>query len=96
MTLLQKRTRDSRHLAAGIQLACRAGATSLDAFKRGYLGSIHLIWRKLPQELVRQGMEHGWLKIKKSCSMHLTSKVAKQETHKRAKIAKKVVGVNDY
>ena len=39
-----KRTRDSRHLAAGVQLACRAEATSLDVFKRGSLGSIHLIF----------------------------------------------------
>jgi len=90
-----KRARDSRHLAAGIQLACRAETTSLDAYKRGYLGSIHLIWRKLPQELVKQGMEHGWLKIKKSCSMHLTGKTTEHKTNKKTKIAKKVVKVGD-
>ena len=90
-----KRARDSRHLAAGIQLACRAETTSLDAYKRGYLGSIHLIWRKLPQELVKQGMEHGWLKIKKSCSMHLTGKTTEHRTNKKTKIAKKVVKVGD-
>ena len=68
-----KRVRDSRHTALGIQLESRAKTNSLDAFKRGYLGSIHLIWAKLPQNIIERGRKLGWRKITKACKRHLTA-----------------------
>ena len=69
---------------------------SLDAFKRSYLGSIHHIWAKLPQSLVREGENRGWSKVTKRCKLHLMGKQAKQKSSdKRQKIAKQKVRVAD-
>ena len=66
-----KRSRDSRHAATGLQLVSRCKVNSLDAFKRSYLGSIHHIWARLPQDLIRRGEAKGWLRIKKACKTFL-------------------------
>ena len=47
---------------------------SLNIFKRSYQGSIHGIWAKLPQDLLRVGENHGWEKIKGACKRILTGK----------------------
>ena len=69
-----KRGRESRHIAPGIQLESPVRIGSLDAFKRGYLGSIHHIWAKLPQHVIERGRALGWRNITKTCKLHLTGK----------------------
>ena len=44
---------------------------SLDSFKRNYIGSIHNIWSKLPQEFIIQGAKVGWCKITTKCKKFL-------------------------
>ena len=60
--------------------------TSLDSFKRSYLGSVHNIWVKIPQDLIRVGSRIGWVKITRRCKNFLTGKVDK-ESHKKRKVA---------
>jgi hypothetical protein len=92
----KKRGRDTRGAAAGLQIQSRSKVYSLDAFKRSYLGSIHHIWAKLPQSLVREGEKRGWSKVTKRCKLHLMGKQAKQKSSdKRQKIAKQKVRVAD-
>ena len=92
----KKRGRDTRGAAAGLQIQSRSKVYSLDAFKRSYLGSIHHIWAKLPQSLVREGEKRGWSKVTKRCKLHLMGKQAKQKSSdKRQKIAKQKVRVTD-
>ena len=66
-----KRSRDSRHASTGLQLISRCKVNSLDAFKRSYIGSIHQIWARLPQDLIRRGEAKGWMKIRKACKAFL-------------------------
>ena len=40
---------------------------TLDIFKRSFLGSIHIIWDKLPQSLLKIEHESGWRKISTKC-----------------------------
>ena len=68
-----KRCRSSRHAACGLQLESRSKVGSLDAYKRSYLGCVHHIWSKLPQDVLRIGEESGWSKITKRCKLHLMS-----------------------
>lgn len=35
--------------------------------KRSYLGSIHNIWAKLPQDKLRDGKNRGWREVTKAC-----------------------------
>ena len=92
----KKRGRDTRGAAAGLQIQSRSGVYSLDAFKRSYLGSIHHIWAKLPQSLVREGEKRGWSKVTKRSKLHLMGKQPKQKSSdKRQKIAKQKVRVTD-
>ena len=63
----------TQHASKGIQLVDRSRHNSLVAFDRSYLGSIHKIWRKLPHDLVQKGAKHGWLKIKKGCTVSITN-----------------------
>ena len=75
-----------RHTITGLQLVSRAKVCSLDSFKRSYLGSIHNIWAKIPQDLIRVGSDIGWAKITKRCKNFLTGKVDK-DSHKKRKVA---------
>ena len=78
----------------------RTNTYSLDAFKRGYLGSIHQIWAKLPQHNIKRGEEFGWRKITKDCKLFLTGKTSKcrkmlkNNRPKNMEDAKGVIGVN--
>ena len=68
----------------------------MPTLKRSYLGSIHQIWAKLPQELVRDGEKFGWEKITKRCKLHPMGKQAKKKAPgKRVKIAKQKVKLTD-
>jgi hypothetical protein len=92
-----KRVRDSRHTAPGLQLASRSNICSLDAYKRGYLGSIHQIWAKLPQHITEEGSKRGWRKVTKACKLHLigasNGKVA-NAMNKKLRGAESVKGIN--
>ena len=62
LKLAKKRTR--QNVDAGTQLKPKTKTSSLDSFKSSYLGSIHKIWSRLPQSLVREGLSSNWSKIK--------------------------------
>ena len=51
-------------MKAGIQLKPKSKISSLNSFKSSYLGFIHKIWSKLPQRLVREGLDTNWSRIK--------------------------------
>ena len=60
LALTKKRTRHA--VEAGIQLKSNAKTSSLDQYRRGYLGSIDKIWAKVPQSLLREGQCKTWSK----------------------------------
>jgi hypothetical protein len=43
-------------------------------------GALPSIWRKLPQDLVSNGYNRGWLKIKTACKNFLLGKVKGAQT----------------
>ena len=51
--------RKSRHTAPGLQLVNRSKVNSLNAYKRSYLGTIHSIWAKIPQDIIKRRQEFG-------------------------------------
>jgi hypothetical protein len=67
----QKRCRQS---SVGLQIVSRCKINSLNSFKRSYLGSIHNIWAKLPQDKLRDGENKGWRKVTKACKNFLMGK----------------------
>ena len=81
-----------RHTATGLQLQSRSGAYSLDSFKRSYLGSIHCIWAKVPQEIIRDGRDKGWVKIAKRSKDFLKGKVKSVSCKKKKVDEAQVVG----
>ena len=90
-----KRCRSSRHAACGLQLESRYKVGSLDAYK-SYLGCIHHVWSKLPQDVLRIGEKNGWSKITKRCKLHLMGKQPKcRAAGKRVKITKQKVRVTN-
>ena len=75
LQLSRKRT---RQVIEGKQVKSRVNAKSLDVFRRGFhgaVGALPSIWRKLPQDLVSNGYNRGWLKIKTACKNFLLGKV---------------------
>ena len=68
----------------GLQIKDRSRHKSLISFDRSYLGCIHKIWKKLPNELVQKGAKDGWLKIKKSCTITITKGLKIKKGNKRA------------
>ena len=81
LRLCKKRTRNSLE---GVQVVSKVRASSLDVYRRGFLGALPKIWSKLPMDLIRKGERHGWLKIKTACSNFLTGKKS-PEKHKKQK-----------
>jgi hypothetical protein len=63
-----------RHSVLGLQLVSWAKFNSLNIYKRSYLGSIHEIWSKLPQDMLNIGYDHDWTKITGACKRFLTGK----------------------
>ena len=47
------------------------GFKSLDMYKRSFWGVLPQIWSTLPQELVREGIEKGWSRIKSRCTKYI-------------------------
>ena len=68
----------------GLQIKDRSRHKSLISFDRSYLGCIHKIWKKLPNELVQKGANVGWLKIKKSCTISITKGLKIKKGSKKA------------
>ena len=77
LQLSRKRT---RQVVEGKQVKSRVNAKSLDVFRRGFHGALPSIWRKLPQELVSNGYNRGWLKIKTICKNFLLGRVKGAQT----------------
>ena len=77
----KKRTRQS---IEGIQIARRIKSSSLDVYRRSFMGVLPQIWAKIPIEIIERGNEKGWLKIKRDCSDFLTGKTeSKNQRNKR-------------
>ena len=83
-----------RHSATGTQLQSRSKVNSLDSFKRSYLGSIHNIWAKMPQEIIRDGREKGWIKITKRSKEFLMGKIKSVSCKKKKVDETQVVKVD--
>ena len=93
--LTKKRTRQA--VEAGTQMKSRTRTSSLDQFRRSYLGSIHNIWAKLPQSLIEEGKQKSWQAVKSRAKRYLTGKweprplaqerlkKEKKQTHKQLK-----------
>ena len=81
----------AQHSSSRMQLVPRSRHNSLVGFDRSYLGSIHKIWKKLPQSLVKKGATVGWLKIKEGCKFKFSTLLItrKQKKTKRFKNAVK-------
>ena len=43
----------------------------LDMYVRSFLGSIHNIWAKLPQDLLIEGRHSKWMRMSKKCKKFL-------------------------
>ena len=84
LRLTKKRTRNSLE---GIQVVSKVRASSLDVYKRCFLGALPKIWSKIPIDIIRKGERYGWLKIKATCTDFLTGK-KKSDKHKKQKISK--------
>ena len=74
LQLSRKRT---RQVIEDKQVKSRVNAKSLDVFLRDFHGALPSTWRKLPQDLVTNGYNRGWLKIKTACKNFLLGKVKK-------------------
>ena len=82
-----KRCRSPRHAACGLQLESRNNVGSLDAYKRSYLGCVHHVWSKLPQDVLMIGEKNVRSKITKRCKLHLMGKQPKcRAAGKRVKL----------
>jgi hypothetical protein len=75
---------NTKNSSKGLQLVDRSNHRSLISYDRSYLGSIHKIWKRLPNELVKEGSKQGWLKIKKSCTMSITQGMKVKKRIKKA------------
>ena len=59
---------DTQHKLQGIQLEpLKLHKYPLNIYIRSYLGSIHTIWSKIPQDLILRGKQFGWRKISSKC-----------------------------
>ena len=79
-----------RNTRAGIQIEDRSQCNSLVTFDNSYLGCIHKIWERLPQDLVEKGAAFGWLKITKQCKLHITGKEIKKNDLKEIRKNNKI------
>ena len=94
LALTKKRTRHA--VEAGIQLKSNAKTSSLDQYRRGYLGSIDKIWAKVPQSLLREGQCKTWSKIKKRAKKFLVGKWVPSTHMPTSKHCKKTHNINDF
>ena len=78
-------------MKAGTQLKPKSKTSSLNSFKSSYLGSIHKIWSRLSQSLVREGLSTNWSRIKSSAKKIFTGKwsPADERAHPQRKKTKK-------
>ena len=79
LSLSRKRTRTTAE--ASLQLERLTKTTSLGVFERSFLGCIPQIWRKIPHNLIEEGKNTCWLRIKKRVKLWFTGK------HKETKAA---------
>ena len=93
LRLTKKRTRNSLE---GIQVVSKVRASSLNVYKRCFLGVLPKIWSKIPIDIIRKGercaQRYGWLKIKTTCTDFLIGR-KKPDKHKKQKISKPSPGV---
>ena len=71
LKLCRKRTRQTLE---GIQIVKKVKTSSLDVYRRSFVGILPQIWSKIPIDIIEKGYSKGWLKIKRDCSNFLTGK----------------------
>jgi hypothetical protein len=84
LRLCKKRT---RHSLEGIQIVKRIRSSSLDVYRRSFMGVLPMIWAKIPTEIIERGNEKGWLKIKRDCSDIVTGKTESKKSKKQKVVA---------
>ena len=73
LSLNKKRTRSD--FTEGPQMKSLVRASSLDSFKRSFLGRVPAIFKKLPVEIRNEGQDISWTRVKKRAKMFLTGKL---------------------
>jgi hypothetical protein len=73
LSLNKKRTRSN--FTEGPQIKSLVRASSLDSFKRSFLGRMPSIFKKLPIEMRNEGQDISWTRVKKRAKMFLTGKL---------------------
>ena len=63
--------RKGRHTITGLQLVDQTDADSLLGYERCIVGRAPKVWKKLPQDVLRDGKENGWQNITKECQRFL-------------------------
>ena len=63
-----------RHIITGLRLVDQTDANSLLGYERCIIRRAPKVWRKLPQDILRDGQTDGWQKVTKECQRFLTNK----------------------
>ena len=74
--------RKGRHTVTGLQLVDQTDANSLLGYKRCIVGRAPKVWKKLPQDVLRDGKENGLQNITKECQRFLTGKKSKSQKNR--------------
>jgi hypothetical protein len=86
LRLCRKRTRQTLE---GTQVASKLKPNSLDVYKRSFVCALPKIWSRIPPDLIAQGANHGWCKIKTACTNFLLNRT-KKTCPKKRKITEKL------
>ena len=62
-----------------MQLVDQTDANSLLGYERCIVGRAPKIWKRLPQDVLRDGKDNGWQNITKECQRFLTGKKSKSQ-----------------
>ena len=84
LRLCRKRTRQTLE---GTQVASKLKSNSLDVYKRSFVCALPKIWSRIPSELIEQGANYGWCKIKTACTNLLLGRTKKKEDHPKKRKA---------
>ena len=82
LSLTKNRTRSD--FEEGLQLKSTIRASSLDSYKRSFLGRVPSIFKKLPAELRKEGNMTSWTKVKKRAKQFLTGKLKEVKPNLKA------------
>jgi hypothetical protein len=73
--------RISRHTRTGLQIHSKIKSRSLNLYSRGFVGALPRIWRLLPQAIIMEGNERGWLKIQRKSKQYIIKNSISQLVH---------------